>query len=214
MADKKSIFEVLNAVNVNEHTEKKGNLTYLSWAWALAELFKKYPKSTYRVIKDENGNNYHTDGKTCWVETEMTVKSDDYEHTLPMWLPVMDYRNKSIPYEAITSTDVNKNLMRCLTKNISAFGLGLYIYSGEDLPEEEQEKIEIDSLKAQKKVDKYLDKSKIGEETQKKIVEELKRTGQKEEDFLKFYKIEKWADLEVGKAEKLLEQLETKPTKE
>ena len=129
------IFNKLNGINVNEHTEKKNGLTYLSWAWAWGKLKEFYPDANYTVYTNElNGMPYFTDGKTCTVKVGVTVEG--LEHI--EFLPVMDYRNKSIPYEAVTSFDVNKAVQRCLTKAIARHGLGLYIYAGEDLPEEEK----------------------------------------------------------------------------
>ena len=133
-----SVFETLNAVNVNGHTEKKNGLTYLSWAWAWGELLKRYPDSTYTVYENAQGWNYHTDGKTCWVKTGVTVEGKEYIE----FLPVMDFKNRSIPAEAVTSFDVNKAIQRSLTKAVARHGLGLYIYAGEDLPEEEAAKEE------------------------------------------------------------------------
>ena len=129
----KSVFEVLNAINVNEHTEKKNNLTYLSWAWAWAEVKKHYPDAQYTIYENANGMNYHTDGRTCWVKTGVTIEG--LEHI--EYLPVMDYKNASIPAERVTSFDVNKAIQRSLTKAVARHGLGLYIYAGEDLPEAE-----------------------------------------------------------------------------
>ena len=129
-------FIELNNINVNDKTEQKNGLTYLSWAWAWGELKKKHPNATYTVYESENGCFYHTDGKTCWVKTGVTV--DGIEHV--EYLPVMNFRNQSIPVDAVTSTDVNKAIQRSLTKAVARHGLGLYIYAGEDLPEEEQEK--------------------------------------------------------------------------
>lgn len=131
--NEKSVFEVLNSINVNEHTEKKNNLTYLSWAWAWAEVKKHYPDATYTIYENANGMNYHTDGRTCWVKTGVTI--DGLEHI--EYLPVMDYKNASIPLERVTSFDVNKAIQRSLTKAVARHGLGLYIYAGEDLPEAE-----------------------------------------------------------------------------
>lgn len=125
-------FEKLNAINVNEKTERKNGLTYLSWAWAWTEFKKVCPDATYTVYENADGWNYHTDGRTCWVKTGVTA--DGIEHI--EYLPVMDYRNKSIPAESVTSFDVNKAIQRSLTKAVARHGLGLYIYAGEDLPEE------------------------------------------------------------------------------
>ena len=130
-----SLFEKLNAVNVNDKTEQKNGLTYLSWAWAWGELKKACPDATYTVYENANGWNYHTDGKTAWVKTGVTA--DGVEHI--EYLPIMDYRNRSIPLESITSFDVNKAIQRSLTKAVARHGLGLYIYAGEDLPESEEE---------------------------------------------------------------------------
>lgn len=125
-------FEELNGINVNDKTETKGNLTYLSWAWAWGELKKKHPDAVYTIYENSEGWFYHTDGKTAWVKTGVTV--NDIEHI--EYLPVMDYKNKSIPIDAITSTDVNKTIQRSLTKAVARHGLGLYIYAGEDLPDD------------------------------------------------------------------------------
>jgi hypothetical protein len=133
--EKKSVFEVLNAINVNEHTEKKNGLTYLSWAWAWAEVKKHYPDAFYTIYENKDGLNYHTDGRTCWVKTGVTIEG--LEHI--EYLPVMDYKNQSIGADRVTSFDVNKAIQRSLTKAVARHGLGLYIYAGEDLPETEQE---------------------------------------------------------------------------
>lgn len=124
----------LNNVNVNEHTEKKNNLTYLSWAWAWGEIKKKHPDAAYTIYENADGWNYHTDGRTCWVKTGVTVNGIEHIE----YLPVMDYKNKSIPVEDVTSYDVNKSIQRSLTKACARHGLGLYIYAGEDLPEEDE----------------------------------------------------------------------------
>ena len=133
-----TVFETLNGVNVNEHTEKKNGLTYLSWAWAWGELLKRFPDSTYTIYENRDGWNYHTDGKTCWVKTGVTVEGKEYIEMLP----VMDFKNRSIPADAVTSFDVNKAIQRSLTKAVARHGLGLYIYAGEDLPEGEEIKPE------------------------------------------------------------------------
>lgn len=138
-----SIFERLNAINVNGHTETKGTgaraLTYLSWAWAWAEVKKAYPDSYYTIYEDKDGCLYHTDGRTCWVKTGVTIVDRDggtqLEHI--EYLPVMDNRNESILVTKVTSFDVNKAIQRSLTKACARHGLGLYIYAGEDLPEAE-----------------------------------------------------------------------------
>ena len=135
MAEKKSVFETLSNINVNEHTEKKNGLTYLSWAWAWAEVKKAYPEATYEIYENAEGWNYFTDGKTAWVKTGVTIEGIEHIE----YLPVMDFKNKSIPVDNITSFDVNKAIQRSLTKAVARHGLGLYIYAGEDLPEAEAE---------------------------------------------------------------------------
>lgn len=126
-------FKVLNDINVNDKTEQKNGLTYLSWAWAWGEVKKLFPDATYTIYENMNGLFYHTDGKTCWVKTGVTVNGIEHIE----YLPVMDMRNKSIPAENVTSFDVNKAVQRSLTKAVARHGLGLYIYAGEDLPESE-----------------------------------------------------------------------------
>ena len=128
-------FVQLNNNNVNGKTEKKNGLTYLSWAWAWAEVKKLFPSATYTIYEAANGCFYHTDGRTCWVKTGVTING--LEHI--EYLPVMDYRNASIMVDKVTSFDVNKAIQRSLTKAVARHGLGLYIYAGEDLPEAEQQ---------------------------------------------------------------------------
>lgn len=136
MKEKASVFNVLNAINCNEHTEKKGNLTYLAWAWAWQMVKKNYPDAQYTIYENAQGLNYHTDGRTCWVKTGVTIEGIEHIE----YLPVMDYNNRSIVVDKVTSMDVNKAIQRSLTKACARHGLGLYIYAGEDLPSDEQER--------------------------------------------------------------------------
>ena len=129
--DKKSVFEVLSAIDCNAHTEKKNGLTYLSWAWAWGIVKQNYPTAEYKVYENEKGWNYFHDEKTAWVKTGVIIEGLE----MIEYLPVMDFKNKSIGLSAITSFDVNKTIQRSLTKAIARHGLGLYIYAGEDLPE-------------------------------------------------------------------------------
>lgn len=124
-------FTELNQIDVSSKTEQKGGLTYLSWAWAWGELKKRHPDASYTIYEDGEGRFYHTDGRTCWVKTGVTVGG--LEHI--EYLPVMNNRNQSIEASSVTSTDVNKAVQRSLTKAIARHGLGLYIYAGEDLPD-------------------------------------------------------------------------------
>lgn len=144
------VFEDLYKIDVSDRTEKKqsksGDLTYLSWAHAWAEAKKLY-EIDYK-IKEWDGKPYlYDDNLGYLVMTEMTIEGQTYE----MWLPVMDYHNQAMkaePYEIqftnnkitvnpATMMDINKTIMRCLVKNLAMFGLGLYIYAGEDIPENE-----------------------------------------------------------------------------
>lgn len=133
MTDVKNYFNELNSINVSDKTEKKNGLTYLSWAWAWGEVKKHFPDANYTVYEAENGCFYHTDGHTCWVKTGVTVNGIEHIE----YLPIMDHRNNSIPVDKVTSFDANKAIQRSLTKACARHGLGLYIYAGEDLPEEE-----------------------------------------------------------------------------
>lgn len=146
-----SIFSKLNSINVNDKTEKKNGLTYLSWAWAWGEVKKLYPDATYTIYENTLPNgyivNYFTDGRTSYVKTGVTI--NNLEHIEE--LPVMDYRNKSILLENMTSFDVNKTIQRSLTKALARHGLGLYIYAGEDLPEDEKDN----------ELEKVIDKTKV-----------------------------------------------------
>lgn len=161
-------FEELLKINVNGHTENKNGLTYLSWTWAWSEFKKQCPKADYEIMKFENGLPYVYDENTGYM---VFTKATDGNEWKEMWLPVMDGNNKAMlnhsynykvkeykegkwtggytekTVEPASMFDINKTIMRCLVKNIAMFGLGIYIYAGEDLPEgyeiskEEAEKI-------------------------------------------------------------------------
>ena len=124
-------FNELLQLNVNERVEKKNGMNYLSWSFAWSEFCKVYPNASYKVLKDANMNcAFGNSEQGYMVYTEVSANGITHE----MWLPVMDFKNKSML--APTTFDINKAVMRCLVKNLAMFGLGLYIYSGEDLPEE------------------------------------------------------------------------------
>ena len=138
-------FSKLNSINCNDKTEKKNGLTYLAWAYAWGEVKKLFPDATYTIYENANGWFYHTDGNTCWVKTGVTINGIEHIE----YLPVMDYKNRSIPVEQVTSFDVNKAIQRSLTKAVARHGLGLYIYAGEDLPDEgEQQEVQSQPSKA------------------------------------------------------------------
>ena len=131
------IFKTLSAIDVNSKTEKKGKFTYLSWAFAWAELKKVSPGATAKVYHDKNTNMPYFASK-AGVIVKVGVTIEDLEHI--NYLPVMDFRNAAIPSEEVNMMDVNKAIQRCTVKAIALHGLGLYIYAGEDLPEEEIKK--------------------------------------------------------------------------
>jgi len=142
----KKVWQTLSAINVNNNTQKKGNLTYLSWAWAWSTLMEYFPESVY-------GFNDRTlpDG-TMEVTCTLIISEGEDSVVREMWLPVMDYRNKAIPNP--DAFQVNTAKMRCLTKCISMMGLGMYIYAGEDLPDQAAEE-RYKALKAEDELKAY-----------------------------------------------------------
>ena len=152
MEKNKSVFERLSSINVNEHVEKKSNLTYLSWAWAWTATKTECPDATYKI-----GETEYDEALGFMCHTSVTIDGE----TLEMWLPVMDGANKSMKktaysyssrygdktVEAATTFDINKTIMRCLVKNLAMFGLGIYIYAGEDLPEGETTTTKVETPK-------------------------------------------------------------------
>lgn len=203
-------FNQLNAINVNDFTEKKNNLTYLSWSKAWEEVKKLYPDSTYVIKKfGEKQLPYVYDENTGYmVFTEMTVEGVTHE----MWLPVMDGANKPMrahSYEytvksgkktvnAADMFDINKTIMRCLTKNIAMFGLGLYIYSGEDLPSIETEKA----------------KEPVDEMKVKVVKKEMDRTGITEKSLFYSLGIKSFSEMTITEFKIAMKKFENTPDKE
>lgn len=192
MANEQTSFEKLYGINVNDKTESKNGLTYLSWAWAWAEFKKVHPNARYEVITHENGCPYFYDENTGYmVMTQVWVDDLCYE----MWLPVMDGNNKAMkaePYEiktkyktftvqAATMFDINKTIMRCLTKNLAMFGLGLYIYAGEDLPDTEEEQ----HFEPPKQSKAKAEKPKKAEKSDKEVADDIKKMLTKSDEELK-----------------------------
>lgn len=195
--EQEELFKKAIQLNVNDHTDLKNNLTYLSWAWAWQEFLKICPEATYEIKKFTNP----ITGKTTtylededfgiMVFTSITARGVTRE----MWLPVMDGANKAMrrqaytyvvgkgqnqyekSVEAVSMFDINKTIMRCLTKNIAMFGLGMYIYAGEDLPIE------------------------IGEPCTAKQLEKMKEHGVNEKNVLIRYKIDSLEQLTYQQAE-------------
>lgn len=122
----------MSSIDVSEKVKPKNGMNYLPWASAWAYIKEYFPNSSYRVIRDYNGNLYHNDGKTCWVETILYIDGKSQEEQLA----IMDNRNKSVTVDEVQSTMVNKTIKRCLTKNAALFGLGLNLWYGEELSDE------------------------------------------------------------------------------
>ena len=195
--EQEDLFKKAIQLNVNDHTDLKNNLTYLSWAWAWQEFLKICPEATYEIKKFTNPitgktTTYLEDEELGFmVYTSITARGVTRE----MWLPVMDGANKAMkrqPYEytvgkedkqftkqveAVSMFDVNKTIMRCLTKNIAMFGVGLYIYAGEDLPIE------------------------LGEPCTAKQIEKMRELSINEKNVLIRYKVDKLEDLTYQQAE-------------
>ena len=202
-------FKKLYSIDCSEKVEKKSNgsveLSYLSWCYAWAEVKKLYPNANYDILKfGEDKLPYVYDEKTGYmVFTRVEIEGVEHE----MWLPVMDSANKAMkdkPYtykvkkwnsdekkygyveksvEAATMFDINKTIMRCLTKNLAMFGLGLYIYAGEDLPEniEDEKEIKVEKEPGKEEIiyatedQKERIKKKYSKDEIKEILLKLKR---------------------------------------
>lgn len=164
MESNQTTFEKLSSINVNSRVEKKSGLTYLSWAWAWSETKKAFPDASYQIKGDPTTQKpyFYDENLGYMVMTEVTIEGK----TLEMWLPVMDGANKAMkakPYsyttrygdksvEAASMFDINKTLMRCLVKNLAMFGMGIYIYAGEDLPDTQSEPTPIVAIPVVKEV--------------------------------------------------------------
>ena len=145
---KETTFEMLSKINVNKFVEKKNGLTYLSWAYAWSEVKSNCPDATYEI-----GETEYDEALGFMCHTSVTIDGE----TLPMWLPVMDGANKSMKKQAYkfttrygekdvaaaTTFDINKTIMRCLVKNLAMFGLGIYIFAGDDIPTTETQEEEV-----------------------------------------------------------------------
>jgi len=134
--DKRKTFNELRQINVNEHTERKGNLTYLSWTYSLDILLQNDSTATWKFLEPIVYND------TMMVRTEVTALGK----TLEMQLPVMDNRNNAI--KSPDARKISDSQMRCLAKNIACFGIGLYVYAGSDLPSDaiDEEKPDLTDL--------------------------------------------------------------------
>ena len=179
----------LSAINVNDHVQKKGNLSYLSWSWAWSTLMAKYPESYY-VFQDNR-----TENGTVMVECVLTIHEGEEVATRTMWLPVMDHKNKAIVDPDTRA--ISDARMRCLVKCLAMFGLGFYIYAGEDIPQAEAEALTqpIDNAQAQR------------------INEMLDYTGTDAQKFLAHYRINSVSELPQSHHEQAYNALSQKIAK-
>lgn len=179
------IWSVMSRINVNDHIEKKGNLSYLSWSWAWSELMARFPDSEFTFTDRQ-----YDDG-TFEVTCHLTIKADDQSMTRTMWLPVMDHRNNAIANP--NARQISDTKMRCLVKCIAiATGLGLYIYAGEDLPQAESE--------AKKEAsEKRIDKKQL-----KLMSEGIQHAGTDVAKLLSHYKVNKLDELTVPQYEQAM----------
>lgn len=176
----------LSAINVNDHVQKKGNLSYLSWTWAWSTLMAKYPESYY-VFQDHS----EADGSVM-VECVLTIHEGEEVATRTMWLPVMDHKNRAINNP--NARDISDARMRCLVKCMAMFGLGFYIYAGEDIPsaEREEQSQPIDKAQAQQ------------------LNEMIDYSGTDASRFLTFYKIKLVSELPKSHFEQAYNMLQKK----
>jgi hypothetical protein len=129
--DSKSVFKTLSEVPIKDKVERKNNMDYLSWAYAWSLLKQNYPTAQRIVYEDpQTGWNYFTDGRTAWVKVGVVVEGQEHID----YLPIMDFRNNAIPVEKVNQFEVNKAIQRSTAKAIAMHGLGLQLWTGEDLP--------------------------------------------------------------------------------
>ena len=172
------IWDVLSRIDVNEHTEKKGKLTYLSWAWAWQELMARFPDTTYEFTDRQ-----FPDG-TVEVTCNMVITTAGEAVPRMMWLPVMDNRNN--PIKNPNAFQINTAKMRCLTKCISMYGLGAYIYAGEDLP-----------TGAAGVEPAPIEQDLVTDEQIQLLVDALEYTGRSQDKMLKYYGIKGLSEMTV-----------------
>jgi len=128
----KSVFATLSSVAIRDKVERKGNIDYLSWAYAWSLLKQNYPTAQRVVYEDPaTGWNYFTDGRSAWVKVGVIVEGQEHID----YLPIMDFRNQAIPIDKVNQFEVNKAIQRSTAKAIAMHGLGLQLWTGEDIPE-------------------------------------------------------------------------------
>jgi len=177
-------FAQLARVDVSEYVEKKGEFSYLSWAWAVDRLRKAYPDATWEV-KRFNGVPYLKTDCGYFVEVAVTVAGV----TLSQIHPVLDARNR--PISEPNAFEINTSIQRCLVKAIALHGLGLYLYAGEDLPE-------------------GAEPAKLSKEQQANLQKLIDEVGADMAKFLGYFKVEKLADLPAAEHQRAVNALEKK----
>ena len=130
--DKGSIFEHLSKIDCSQHIEKKNGFSYLSWTWAWSLLLKNYPTARRIIYEDATGFPCFSSPAGAMVKVGILIHSIERIE----WLAITDYRNRTIPIDKVGASDINTAIERCSVKAIARHGLGLYIYAGEDVPEE------------------------------------------------------------------------------
>lgn len=218
MEDHKKVWSVLSKIDCSDQIEKKGNLKYLSWAWAWGIAMEHFPDTSFEVkyFADPSHETkqypfeVHPDGTvTVWME----IAINGIRRT--MWLPVMDNRNNSIKNPS--SRQVSDTTMRCLVKGLALFGLGHYIYAGEDLPEAADEKPTAEPVATAPRLpDPQTTRPKTGSDSKPAWVVQLEtRFGRNDGKVTNAYLKKKiikpgqtWRDLPAANAEKLQKNLE------
>ena len=159
------IFKTLQALDLSDKHKTKGEkvkLTYLPWSSAWTAVKMVYPDAKFDVVRTPNGIRYWTDGRTCWVETTVTINDSTQNETLA----VMNNKNEAIPLEDVTATNVDKSIKRCLVKNLALFGLDINIWEGEELSDVVKDRIEAEAKELSKAINdvialgkKYIEKT-------------------------------------------------------
>jgi len=166
-ATNQSVFSTLSSINVRDKVERKGNQDYLSWANAWTILKANYPNAQRKVYESEHtGFNYFTDGRTAWVKVGITINEQEHID----YLPVMDFRNNAVPIDKVTATDINKTIQRSTAKAIAMHGLGLSLWTGEDVPELTTEKPAKAETEKKAQADSGIIELKKGTENWDKVV--------------------------------------------
>jgi hypothetical protein len=199
MTEKKSVWETLSAINVNDHAETKNGMTYLSWAWAWGVLKKHYPLATFEKHVSSSGVPYEVDiNGFAYVTVSVTVEGLTHTEVFP----VLDHRNRAV--QGPDSFQVNSSLQRALTKAISYHGLGHYIYAGEDLPEETApQRDDVSQKKASDKPSPEKSSASGGSGMIKKTFMEFIPVANDLESLIKFYKDNKHALDQLGQMDKV-----------